>query len=492
MIALLSSRSKFILLIDDFNLYDQLAIDLMLEIIPLFQVNNIKVIISESFEYNYLSKRLNNVKEITIGPFIKEEMIQFLDESYSSEFPKEHLKKLIIANADLVPGNIKAFIKDLILFEIIKYSGGGIAFSDNAEKLSKLTEAHFTIYDLRLANLSKKELSTAKIISAFDIYIDLNILLVLLGISREEMEKIVLNMQLNNIIQKFSSGQVLVFTSEAIKNYIYTSIENKKELHLGIAKKLTEKLPSVNRLEEARHYELAGEFEKCFNISMEEIKKAEKHSAFAYIQRILSHLLQLPLEKKLMDAAKIKLSEVYFKLGDVQSSLKTINELKNTLPSNKIDKNLFIIEGSALIASGEYESGKEIIKELLNKIDDEEEKNRLKVELAYADFELKMYDEAREQCDVILKSKNLSSELIGRCYNLKGMIDIYQNNNLNSALGNFQDAKSKFSDAGQPARVAGAEVNIGNIYSIQKDYQKAEKHSAFAYIQRILSHLLQL
>jgi len=298
----------------------------------------------------------------------------------------------------------------------------------------------------------------------------------LLGISREEMEKIILNLQLNNIIQKFSSGQVLVFTSEAIKNYIYTSIENKKELHLGIAKKLTAKLPSVNKLEEARHYELAGEFEKCFNISMEEIKKAEKHSAFAYIQRILSHLLQLPLEKKLMYAAKIKLSEVYFKLGDVQSSLKTINELKNTLPSNKIDKNLFIIEGSALIASGEYESGKEIIKELLNKIDDEEEKNRLKVELAYADFELKMYDEAREQCDVILKSKNLSSELIGRCYNLKGMIDIYQNNNLNSALGNFQDAKSKFSDAGQPARVAGAEVNIGNIYSILKDYQKAEKH----------------
>ena len=475
-VALLSFRSKFILLIDDFNLYDQLANDLMLEIIPLFQVNNIKVIISESSEYNYLSKRLNNVKEITLGPFTKEEMILFIEESYSSEFPKEHLKKLIIANADLVPGNIKAFIKDLILFEIIKYSGGGIAFSDNEQKLSKLTEAHFTIYDLRLANLSKKELSTAKIISAFDIYIDLNMLLLLLGLSREEMEKIILKLQLNNIIQKFSSGQILIFTSEAIKNYIYTSIDNKKELHLQLTKRITEKAPSLNRLEEARHYELAEDFEKCFNISMDEIKEAEKHSAFAYIQRILSHLLQLPLEKKLMDATKIKLSEVYYKLGDVQSSLKTINELKNTLPSSKINTNLFIIEGSALIASGEYESGKEIIKELLNKIDDEEEKNRLKVELAYADFELKMYDEAREQCDIILNSNNLSPELIGRCYNLKGMIDIYKNNDLNSALENFNIAKGKFSDAGQPARVAGAEVNIGNIYSIQKDYEKAEMH----------------
>jgi len=43
-VALLTSKSKFILLIDDFNLYDPLASDLLVEIIPLLQVNNIKVI----------------------------------------------------------------------------------------------------------------------------------------------------------------------------------------------------------------------------------------------------------------------------------------------------------------------------------------------------------------------------------------------------------------------------------------------------------------
>jgi tetratricopeptide (TPR) repeat protein len=177
-----------------------------------------------------------------------------------------------------------------------------------------------------------------------------------------------------------------------------------------------------------------------------------------------------------MDAVKIKLSEVYFKLGDVQSSLRTIKELKNTLPLNQIGNKLFIIEGSALIASGEYQSGKEVIIELLNKIDDEDEKRRLKVELAYADFELKLYEEAREQCNTLLEEKSLSPELTGRCYNLKGMIDIYQENDLNSALENFRNAKSKFSEADQPARVAGAEVNMGNIYSIQKNYEKAEMH----------------
>lgn len=475
-VALLTSKSKFILLVDDFNLYDPLASDLLLEIIPLLQVNNIKLIITESSEHSFLSSRINNLKEITSGPFTEDELLTFLEESYILDFPKKDIKNLITANADLIPGNIKSFIKDLILLGIMKFSESGVSFSDEKDKLSNLSKAHFAIYDLRLANLIKTELIAAKIISALDIYIDSRTLSMLLGLSGEGTERVISKLQFNNIIQKYTSGHTLTFTSEAIKKYLYASIENKNELHRYIAKKISEKFPSFNRLEEARQFELAADLKQCFNISMDEIKEAEKHSAFAYIQRILSHLLTLPLEKKLLDAVKIKLSENYFKLGDVQSSLKTIKELKNTLPQNKIDNKLFMIEGSALIASGEYESGIKVIKDLLQKIEDADEEKRLKVELAYADFELKLYEEAKEQCNILLEEKNLSAELTGRCYNLKGMIEIYQKNDMSSALENFQHAKRKFAEAGQPVRVAGTEVNIGNIYTLLADYEKAEEH----------------
>ncbi len=159
--------------------------------------------------------------------------------------------------------------------------------------------------------------------------------LILLGVSREETEKVISNLQFNNIIQKFISGQTLIFTSEAIKKHLYASIENKKEIHLQIAKKLTEKVHAFNRLEEARQYELAGEFEKSYKIAMDEIIEAESHSAYTYMQRIITHLIELPLENKLIDSLKIKLSEVYLKLGNVQSALKTIKELKSTLPRRK-------------------------------------------------------------------------------------------------------------------------------------------------------------
>jgi tetratricopeptide (TPR) repeat protein len=56
------------------------------------------------------------------------------------------------------------------------------------------------------------------------------------------------------------------------------------------------------------------------------------------------------------------------------------------------------------------------------------------------------------------------------------MIDIYQENDMSSALENFQNAKRKFAEANQLARVAGAEVNIGNIYTLLTNYDKAEEH----------------
>jgi tetratricopeptide (TPR) repeat protein len=87
-----------------------------------------------------------------------------------------------------------------------------------------------------------------------------------------------------------------------------------------------------------------------------------------------------------------------------------------------------------------------------------------------------MYEEAKDRCNNLLENKSLSPEIAGRCYNLSGMIDIYQNNDMNSALENFQNARSNFVEANQLARVAGAEVNIGNIYNINGNYVQAEEH----------------
>lgn len=475
-IALISSHCKFTLLIDDFNLYDQLVSNLLFDVIPVLQVNNVNVIVSESSEHEFQSNKLNNLKEVTLGPFTGQELITFLDESFYQDFPREELKKCIIKNADLIPGNIKSFIKDLILFEILIFTAKGVNFSDEEDKLTSISEAHFAVYDLRLANLANNELIAAQIISAFDIYIDIPTLTLILGQKKYEIQKIITNLQLNNIIQKPITGQTLLFTSEALKKYIYASIESKRDFHSNLVVKLEKKITSFNRLELARQYELAGEYNTCYKLTMEEVTEAEKHSTFSYMQNVLNHIVQLPLKEEQLTSVKLKLAEVYLKLGDVQSALDKIKELKSDKTHAKFENNIYLIEGSALIASGEYAAGKNIIAELLKKIDDVDEKNRLKVELAYAEFELKNYQEAIGQCKVLLEDNKLSAELKGRCYNLMGMINIYQNNDLNSALINFENAKDQFIQSDQPVRISGAEVNIGNVYNILSKYEKAEEH----------------
>ncbi|MCW8823172.1 MAG: protein kinase, partial [Ignavibacteriaceae bacterium] len=475
-IILLSSKCKFILLIDDFNLFDQLSADRLLEIIPFLQVNNIKVILGESSEHDFISSKLNNVREVVLGPFTDDETAKFLKESYSADFPQKVLQELILSYADLIPGNIKSFIKDLIILGIMKFSESGVLFSDEEDKLSVLKKTHFAIYDLRLANLSKIEQYAVKVVSAIDTFIDLNVLSCILQLSKEKTGSIILNLQLNNIVQDYTSGQTIVFTSEAFKKHIYTSIENKKKLHLYIASKLVGKVPSFNRLELARQYELAGDYENCFIVSMTEVEESEKHSAFAYIRSILVHLLNLPLREKMMNAVRMKLSEVYYKLGEVQLALATIKELKKSLSEKEIGRDLLLIEGNSLIDSGELEAGKKVISDLLKETDNIEEKQKLMVDVAYADYELKKYKEAINQCDDLLKENNLSDELKGRCYNLKGIIDFYQYNFLESALKNFELAKASFIETEYSDRVARVENNMGIIFTVFNDYKQAEEH----------------
>jgi len=172
----------------------------------------------------------------------------------------------------------------------------------------------------------------------------------------------------------------------------------------------------------------------------------------------------------------MKLSEVYYKLGEVQLALATIKELKKILPEKEFGRNILLIEGNALIDSGEHEAGRKVISDLLKETDNIEEKQKLMVDVAYADYELKKYQEAINQCDDLLKENNLSYELKGRCYNLKGIIDFYQYNFLESALKNFELAKASFIETEYSDRVARVENNMGIIFTVFNDYKQAEEH----------------
>jgi serine/threonine protein kinase/tetratricopeptide (TPR) repeat protein len=475
-IANLSSQCEYVLLIDDFNLFDDFSAELFQDIIPLLQINNIKIIVAETSDRSLITDKLHNVKEVNLGPFTDDNLSEFIEKSFIESFPKKELEELISTYSDLVPGSIINFIKDLIQFDILKFSGSGAVVTDDSSKLALLEKTHSAIYDLRLVKLSNKELEIVKTLSLFDLVVDTNTLARLIELPLEEVENFISNIQINNILQPYTSGQTLVFTSDGLKKHVYSKVDDKEKFHLTVAKKISQNLPSFNRNELARHYEFASEYELCYSVLETEMVEAEKHSSFDYMKNILEHLLKLPLSITSMNKVKFKLSEIYYKLSDFNSAVRTIESLQETELIDEKLNNIKTIQAGSLIGIGEINSGKEIINNLLDKIDDNNEKNRLMVELAYAEFEQKNYDEAEKKCEILLNNSELSTELKGRCYNLKGMQKIYQDNDLNSALTEFNNALKNFKESDTPRRVAGMEVNIGNIFTLLSDYTNAEKH----------------
>ena len=164
------------------------------------------------------------------------------------------------------------------------------------------------------------------------------------------------------------------------------------------------------------------------------------------------------------------------KISDYKLCVETIETVNREMLNTEQFIKLNIVEANALIGLGEFEKGKEIYINLLNNNRNEELKQELLTEIAYAEFELKNYDSAMAYAKELLEEENISSELQGRCWNLLAMCNIYKNNNLENALNDFGNAVLRYTEADLPKRISGVEVNIGNIYNMLGKYNLAEEH----------------
>ncbi|HVO75031.1 MAG TPA: serine/threonine-protein kinase, partial [Ignavibacteriaceae bacterium] len=314
-ISQISLSSKFVLLIDDFNKLDQFSWELFREIIPILQVNYIKVIAAEDSDYESFSKLLHNTKELMLNPLTEIQVNEFVEKSFAGFFPREQLGKIILIYSDLLPGNIIRFIHDLVFLKIIKYENGTPEIREDETPLIEtiLKSSQQEIYNIRMNSLAKIETEAAKYISAFEAPIEPYFLSALLDIEQKEILQILGKLLNKNIIHLNQQSGIPVITSDGFKKYIYSTIHEKKELHSRIAV-LLEKIGSIDRNETARHYELAGNYLKCFSLLSEEAGNARNMSAFSYQKKIYHHLLKLPLDEKNHAGVKYNLADIHFKL----------------------------------------------------------------------------------------------------------------------------------------------------------------------------------
>ena len=472
----ISSEIKFNIIIDDFNLLDEFVLDIFNEILPILQVNGIKIILCERTDYpGAAEKIINKAYVINLSPFTENDLTEYLDKALATFFPKDQLKKLIIRYADLLPGSIINFIRDLILLNIIRFTHDGPEIVED-EKTEKLLESsHEEIFRLRFSLLTPDEIKISQFLSSFENLPDINVIAALNDLSIEEVYDVTKRLEEKNIFQASNIVNTLSFSSDSLKKYVYSTIDDKGNYHIKIADSISEQFKNFNRNELARQYELGKKFNSSYKILLEEIDAAEKLSAYSYKKNILNHLLALPLPDEYKTELSFKLSLTLYKLNDAKSALSIIEDLLTKSLNENFKNELQILKGSCLIELGELDEGKNILSNLVKKVSDEERKQKLMVEIAYAEFDLGKYETSEDYARRIIEDDFTSIEEKAKCYNLLGLIEIYQRNNLDNAVIEFEKSLEYYKEINSILQEAKIERNIGNIYNMKGEYASAEK-----------------
>jgi len=360
----LSIESAFVLILDSFNSYDDLLLEVLRDVIPILQVNRIKVILMENSDRHIASEFISNLREINLTPFTEAQLSEYLEKSFASYFPIEQLKQLILSYADLLPGSLESFIKDLILLKIIRYTSQGIEIVTDERTSSILKSSHEEIYKIRISGITEEELPVARFISAFEIVPGINVIGRYFNLDDKAASRVLESLSRKNVIQSIISGLNPVFTSEGLKKYVYSGINGKQNLHSLIAEFLIKLFPDYNRGELARQYELAGHYEDSYKILKEELNKAEKISAYSFQKNILQHLLTYPLSEENNVNVNVEYCKVLTNLNDYRVSLNHIDQIINIVTRDAKNE-LSILKAKCLIGLGELNEGKTLLESLI-------------------------------------------------------------------------------------------------------------------------------
>ena len=468
-ISKLAFENSYVLILDAFNSYDSYTIELLKNIIPIFQANHIKVILTENTDKYFASNFISNLRVINLTPFTDVNLSEYLERSFWHLFPKDELKQLILSYADLLPGSLESFLRDIILLKIISFTPSGVNFLKDEKSISLLKSSHEEIYNIRVEGLSREELEIAKLISAFDIFIDQSLIAKFFKLKQEKIYASLSSLYNKNIIHQVQSNQSPAFISEGLKKFIYSKIIDKNSYHIKIADFLKNNFPDFNKTELARQFELAEIFETSYQIFKEELLEAEKIFAFSYQKNILEHIISFPLNKMIKTEIEFELSKVLTKLNDYPAALKLIDQLLQKDIDGKMIFELLNFKANCLTGSGELQKGKEILKSLISKADQQTKKNKIMHDIATIDFNLNQYDEALKTFTEITKQKNTEEEIKGSCFQMMGLISIYKDDDLDTALKNFEKANTVYENGNLLFKQAQILMNIGNIYSMKGD-----------------------
>jgi len=464
---------NFILIIDDFNLLDDVVKEVLYHIFPALQVTGCKIVLFEDQAVSSSVEAVPNKTEHQLSPLLPGDIPLFLKENYAGYFPQKQLASLLEKFADLFPGNILLFLNELVANKILIFSHEGISVDEKISgKLSSVSQG--ALFKKRIAHLSKKEKAVLALLSAVDVELNLEQTKTILKNFTDDTEAILSCLQKKNLLRMPTPNSFNHLIYSGLKFFIYSGIADKVGHHKKIAS-IVHAIPGFFPNEVSRHYELGKEFDEAYLCLKTEINRASELSAFLYLTKIFSRLIKLPLSEKYAIEVRKVFLQILQKTGDSGLALHILEELELDFHV-KFDHKLMTLKGVFLIASGAVEAGKKILIRQVEMITNKHNRIEILLEIANANLNTNLYDETKIVLDQLLKYEGLTCEQKGKVFNINGLLELYKNNNAEKAFSFFSLALNEFTKSDLKQRIARVQVNLGNICSMKGDNARAEQY----------------
>lgn len=472
----ISRHNKFVLLLDDFNSYDELSIELLKEIIPILQVNGAKTILAENSDKPTHSDYINNLIVFHLQAFSEENLNDFIEKSHFKLFPKSLLKNCVIGNSNLLPGNIYKLIDDFIQLEFIHFDYDNIITIDKTKSFEFFYKNPHEFYALLLYDLSTEEMKLLNLCSLFELRLDLKSISILCEFDEAKTESILSTLICRGIFNSDNILKSAKFSSLGLKNFVYHNIASKQELHLYVANKIFESIPSFNKIECARQFEIAGKHKRAYAVLKSELKSAAAQSNIAYQNKLLARLRTFNINPDELFEINYFLSDVLFKIGDFSSCIILTNNILENNFNVDLKTRLLIQKGQCLIKLNKANEGITLLNSLLPDINNQDEKQKINVALAQVLLDSANYASAKDVCKSIIEEKSSPDADKAKAYSLIAQIEQEKENNLAGAIYNLQYALNLYKKENLTSNIALMEMNIGNIIYLKGNLVEAEKH----------------
>jgi serine/threonine protein kinase/tetratricopeptide (TPR) repeat protein len=475
-VNIISRSRKFVLLIDDIHLSSAIEREILLPLINILQSRGIHIIFTKGIE-DFSLTGIKKIREIELEQFNSAEIEELFNFSLFKDLPRPELINWVKNACDGNPSNIFDLLLNLKEIDLIYFEDYSIRAKEfNRNLLSRINELNSEKFQNIFNSLNENCKLVLQSIAIFSENLLIHEISQLLGLSKSIVQNEILALRSSGILLSLSKSFIPKFASQSFKRFISETIEEKADFYNLVRKQLLELNNPLLRSDHAKILKEVGNYKQSLEILSEILDEEIEAQAYNSAIEIVNEILTLRINESTKYFYKFLLAELEFKIGNFNRSMLELEKI----PENKLDDNfrnrLEYLTAKCLVKKGYLAGSKNILSRLIKNTEFTKSNPDLFSDFANVELDLGNFKDVLKLANSIINNRNSNDIEIAKMYNFKGLVSLYKDNDLESALESFEVALKYCEQTKDISQTITMHVNIGNIRDMLGDKKNASSH----------------